>query len=225
MNESAHALCWRAPAHCARRMRRVRGSFIATCCTCGESESVCLFCGVVSGVPVHDLCVWCVCVYVCIRRGTQRERPQNAQRAKPAGNGQKTRAGATRAQSAHTRGRDGPLRPTGRCVQSWVAHHGVRGGAPEEIFASKTIFRTKNAYSEDVKHLVQKLSSRPPRIWAHTTQHDVSRVVRLRQGQGGKAKGWPTWRAGMGSAGAGLAGGGAPWAGPAGHKPIQPAQR
>ena len=86
MNESAHALCWRAPAHCARRMRRVRGSFIATCCTCGESESVCLFCGVVSGVPVHDLCVWCVCVYVCIRRGTQGERPQNAQRSKPAGN-------------------------------------------------------------------------------------------------------------------------------------------
>ena len=88
----------------------------------------------------------------------------------------------------------GALRPTGGCVQSWVAHHGVRGGAPEENFASKTIFRTKNAYSEDVKHLVQKLSSRPPRIWAHTTQHDVSRVVRLRQGQGGKAKGWPMAR-------------------------------
>ena len=168
MNESAHALCWRAPAHCARRMRRVRGSFIATCCTCGESESVCLFCGVVSGVPVHDLCVWCVCVYVCIRRGTQRERPQNAQRAKPAGNGQKTRAGATRAQSAHTRGRDGPLRPTGRCVQSWVAHHGVRGGAPEEIFAYTTIFRAKNACSENVKHLVQKLSSRDLHESGHT---------------------------------------------------------
>ena len=45
---------------------------------------------------------------------------------------------------------------------------GVGGGAPEENFASKTIFRTKNAYSEDVKHLVQKLSSRPPRIWAHS---------------------------------------------------------
>ena len=45
---------------------------------------------------------------------------------------------------------------------------GVLGGAPEENFASKTIFRTKNAYSEDVKHLVQKLSSRPPRIWAHS---------------------------------------------------------
>ena len=61
-----------------------------------------------------------------------------------------------------------PLTDTGGCVQSWVAHHGVRGGAPEENFASKTIFRTKNAYSEDVKHFVQKLSSRPPRIWAHS---------------------------------------------------------
>ena len=128
-------------------------------------------------------------------------------------------------------GSSGPgraLRPTGGCVQSWVAHHGHTGSGAEpqkKILPNTTIFRTKNACSEDVKHLVQKLSSRPPRIWAHTTQHDVSRVVRLRQGQGGKAKGWPTWRAGMGSAGAGLAGGGAPWAGPAGHKPIQPAQR
>ena len=59
---------------------------------------------------------------------------------------------------------DGGVRPElGR------SSHGVRGGAPEENFASKTIFRTKNAYSEDVKHLVQKLSSRAPRIWAHST--------------------------------------------------------
>ena len=41
MNESAHALRWRAPAHCARRLRRVRCSFLAECCTCGVKE--CLF--------------------------------------------------------------------------------------------------------------------------------------------------------------------------------------
>ena len=66
------------------------------------------------------------------------------------------------------RGRDGPLRPTGRCVQSWVAHHGVRGRAPEENFAYTTIFRAKNACSENVKHLVQKLSSRDLHESGHT---------------------------------------------------------
>ena len=35
------------------------------------------------------------------------------------------------------------LRPTGGCVQSWVAHHGVRGGAPEENFAYTTFLGLK----------------------------------------------------------------------------------
>ena len=37
------------------------------------------------------------------------------------------------------------------------SHHGVRDGAPEEIFASTTHFLRQNAYPGDVQYLIQKL--------------------------------------------------------------------
>ena len=52
------------------------------------------------------------------------------------------------------------LRPTGRCVQSWVAHHGSGAEPQKKILHLKRFFRDKHAYSEDVKHLVQKPLSR-----------------------------------------------------------------
>ena len=56
MNESAHALRWRAPAHCARRLRRVRCSFSQNA---ARVESKCVFLCLLS--------VWTVCGAVCVR--------------------------------------------------------------------------------------------------------------------------------------------------------------
>ena len=70
------------------------------------------------------------------------------------------------------------------------SHHGVRDGAPEEIFASTTHFLRQNAYPGDVQYLIQKA------LVVETCTNLGTEVVKQCSG----AKDGP-WRAGTGRAG------------------------
>ena len=133
-----------------------------------ESRRVCVF--FVVWCLVYQYTIYAYGVYVCMCVSGA----AHSASAPKTRNGQNQRATGKkpeRAQHAHRAptlgGVTGPSDRRGG-VQSWVAHHGVRGGAPEEIFAYTTIFRAKNACSENVKHLVQKLSSRDLHESGHT---------------------------------------------------------
>ena len=169
---SQHMLFAGARLHTARVGCAVSVAVLSQHAARVESRRVCVF--FVVWCLVYQYTIYAYGVYVCMcvsgaAHSASAPKTRNGQNQRATGKKPERAQHAHRAPTATLGGvRDGPLRPTGRCVQSWVAHHGVRGGAPEEIFAYTTIFRAKNACSENVKHLVQKLSSRDLHESGHT---------------------------------------------------------